>query len=272
MLPLLGGLISGGLGLIGNIFSSNTSAENTQANIAMQNQTNQMSAEQAAINRNFQSDQAGINRTFQENMSSSAFQRASADMQRAGLNPAMMFGSAGAASTPGGAQASGSQASFGTARSELRSPFQDLGRVAESAVSTAINYKTYEKMTQEIANLRAEEAVKKAEEPFIEQKTLTEKEETLKRSVEGSLRQLELPGARVKAREMEKVPGWLIDQLAPWTYGSDKTSGVTDQLARIVSSAVGVRKLAPVRSQTQESGTDSSGKWYDRFREHKEWR
>lgn len=39
---------------------------------------------------------------FQERMSNTAYQRASADMQAAGLNPMMMFGSGGAASSPQG--------------------------------------------------------------------------------------------------------------------------------------------------------------------------
>ncbi|WNK12546.1 MAG: DNA pilot protein [Microvirus sp.] len=43
---------------------------------------------------------------FQMNMSNTAYQRASQDMTKAGLNPMMMFGSGGAASTPSGASAS----------------------------------------------------------------------------------------------------------------------------------------------------------------------
>lgn len=56
----------------------------------------------------FTAEQAQIDRDWQTDMSNTAFQRQVADMQRAGVNPALMYGGAGSsgASTPSGASAS----------------------------------------------------------------------------------------------------------------------------------------------------------------------
>lgn len=56
----------------------------------------------------FNAQQAELNRDFQQQMSNTANQRAVADMQSAGLNPALMYGNGSAASTPTGSNAQGS--------------------------------------------------------------------------------------------------------------------------------------------------------------------
>lgn len=78
-------------------------------------------SEQAEINRSFQqssareamafeADQARLSRDWQEQMSNTAYQRAVADLQAAGLNPALAYQQGGAATTSG-ATASGQSAS-----------------------------------------------------------------------------------------------------------------------------------------------------------------
>lgn len=64
------------------------------------------SAQQIAQNT-FNSQEAQKNRDFQEEMSNTAFQRQVLDMQKAGLNPALMYGSgSNGASSPSGSTAS----------------------------------------------------------------------------------------------------------------------------------------------------------------------
>lgn len=237
--PITGSLITGGASLLGNFFSNQTASDNSDKNIQMQMQTNQFNAQQAQINRDYQTQ-----------MSNTAYQRASADMQKAGLNPAMMFGSGSAASSPGG-----SVATAQSPRSERVSPFAGLGQAVSQGVNAAVSMKTLDKMTEEIANLRAQEALTAAHTA-----TEAERPEQVRAGTVLTRNEAENIAARYNAAKLEGVsakdilnmPEWLRSELNQWSYGGRK---VSDVVAPILSSATGVRRLLPSR-MTRETATD----------------
>lgn len=104
--------------------------EGLMASVGQENQINrEFNSAESALNRQFQHDEAALQRTWYEEMSNSAYRRATYDMQQAGINPILAYSQGGAATATSGVP-TGSAASYnvggGDTLSSILSSVADL--------------------------------------------------------------------------------------------------------------------------------------------------
>lgn len=206
-----------------------------------QQQTNQMQAQ-------MMQQQQG----FQERMSNTAYQRASADMTAAGLNPMMMFSSGSAASTPPGASPSPN------VKSGL-----DADAV-QKAVSTGVQVKvanaTIDNLVEQNAKIKAETLTEGQRPALVSASTSTEREKpslvraethlTKERAAEKTLgdiplKQWQIPIVRnraVTSQNEEKINNTARRLFDQGSYLGRKGSDTLAPVSDILSSAASARR------------------------------
>jgi len=208
-----------------------------------QQQTNQMQAE-------MQQQQMA----FQERMSSTAYQRASTDMQKAGLNPMMMFGSGGPSSSPAGAPASPvvkSGLDADAVQKGVATATQALMAEAQVKNIQAQTNKTDAETLSELqrpSNLLAERELTAA-------RTITEDRRPDLLKVETDLKRAGIPIVQNEAvrAEHQKAINSTARRLADQgSYLGEAASATLRPVSDIVSTALGARKFAqPGKFQTR---------------------
>lgn len=137
MFDWIGSLISGGASLLGGSMQNSNSRENANQafynNAILQGMSQQYNSAEAEFARQFNAKEALKQRDWAAELSGTAFQRASADMRAAGLNPILMAGGPGA-STPSSGAAHGPAGSA----SSNSAPMAQATDWITPAVSTAL--------------------------------------------------------------------------------------------------------------------------------------
>lgn len=150
--PFLAPLVTGLGGFVGDNFGSIASGVGGYLG---QQQTNEQNSALALRQMQFQDDQAKRQMAFQERMRNSAYQAATDDMYKAGINPILAYKQGGAA-VPGGASGSGASAVMSN---PVSSALQAFNSTANTALSMKLNRAQVNQAEEQVRKMSVEREV-----------------------------------------------------------------------------------------------------------------
>ena len=209
------------------------------ASLFGQNQTNQMQLQM------MQQQQS-----FQQNMSNTAYQRASSDMQAAGLNPMMMFSSGSAASTPAGAAPSSA------VKSGLDA--DTLQKAVSTAVQSRVANATIDNLVEQNAKIKAETLTEtgRAKTEFMRPAEIASRVGQMEADTRNKRAVLPvLLNEALTAKNESSINPGVRKTLDVLGYTGKKADDIVSPVGNIVSTAKGVKSMLPQRTTVGRQST-----------------